>query len=127
MAGPVRLIEARRVVEIGTQQGGSARAIAVGMANSTEAKIITFEISPDGSGVLVRHPIIQAHRPDAIPEPAFGACVAESGAARLDFAYVDAAHDLRPTLRSFLICSGALGAGTVVLDHITPSPEMSKL
>ena len=45
----------------------------------------------------------------------------------MDVAYIDAAHDFWPTLQSFLICSGALGAGIVVLDDITLNPEMSKL
>ncbi len=127
LAGLVRLIEARRVVEIGTHHGGSARAMAVGMANSPEAKIVTFDITPDGSEILARHPIIRAYHLDAVSEPAFEACVAEFGEASVDVAYIDAAHDFWTTLQSFLICSGALGAGIVVLDDIALNPGMSKL
>lgn len=127
LAGLVRLIEARRVVEIGTHHGGSARAMAVGMANSPDAKIVTFDITPDGSEILAHHPIIRAYHLDAVSEPAFEACVAEFGEARVDLAYIDAAHDFWPTLQSFLICSGALGAGIVVLDDIALNPEMGKL
>lgn len=127
LAGLVRLIEARRVVEVGTHQGGSARAMAVGMANSPEAKIVTFDITPDGSEILAHHPIIRAYHLDAVSELAFDVCVAEFGEAKADFAYIDAAHEFWSTLHSFLICSGALGAGIVVLDDITLNPEMCKL
>lgn len=127
LAGLVRLIEARRVVEVGTHHGGSARAMAVGMANSPEAKIVTFDIAPDGSEILARHPIIRAYHLDALSETAFEVCVAEFGGASVDFAYIDAAHDFWPTLQSFLICSGGLGARIVVLDDIALNPEMGKL
>lgn len=41
---------------------------------------------------------------------------------KVDLAYIDAAHDLWPAPRSFLIRGDALGAGIMGLDHIARSP-----
>jgi hypothetical protein len=127
LAGLVRLLGVRRIVEVGTHQGGSARAMAAALKGEEQAKIVTFDVTKDGAELLAGHAIIRAYNLDANSEEAYETCLREFGEPKVEFAYIDAIHDFWPTLNSFLICTGALGADIVVLDDITLNNGMKKL
>lgn len=126
LAGMVRLTGARRVVEVGTHQGGSARAMAAGLAPQP-GKIVTFDISADGVNIIGEHPTIKAFQCDANSEQAYRICLKEFGADKIDFAYIDTTHNFWPTVQSFIVYAELLKADFIVLDDITLNVQMSEL
>jgi hypothetical protein len=126
LAGMVNLTGSRHIVEIGTHQGGSARALAAGLRDPAGGRIVTFDVTTDGAERLSGHPVIRAYSMDANSEPAYDLCIREFGAPKIDLVYIDAAHSFWPTLSSFLIYGSAFRAAFAVLDDITLNPEMQK-
>jgi hypothetical protein len=126
LAGMVNLTRSRHIVEVGTHQGGSARALAAGLQDPAASRIVTFDITTDGATLLADHPVIRAYSLDANSEPAYDVCVREFGAPQIDLAYIDSTHGFWPTLSSFLIYGTALRANFVILDDITLNPEMER-
>lgn len=122
LAGLVRLIDAKTIVEVGTHYGGSARAMAAGF--SSPGKIITFDKTADGAGILAGHPVIQAHTLDANTEDALNIALGEP---HTDLVYLDGAHKFWPTMLNFAIYGDFLRPRFVVLDDIHLSPEMDRL
>src|SRR5437763_10573119 len=59
LASMVFLTSSRRVVEIGTHHGGSARALCAGFREPSVSRLITFDITDEGAKLLADHPIIR--------------------------------------------------------------------
>ena len=124
LAGLVNLLGCRRIVEIGTHQGGSALAMAAGLADAAGGRIVTFDITPDGTARFAGHPVIRAFRLDANSSAAYEACLAEIGDARIDLVYIDAVHDFWPTMLSAAVYGLWMRARFLVLDDITLNAGM---
>src|SRR3954468_22996119 len=60
LAAMVRLTDSRRIVEVGTHHGGSAKALAAGLPDPDHSRIVTFDTTPDGAELLKGHPVITA-------------------------------------------------------------------
>jgi len=127
LAGMVSLTGSRHIVEVGTHQGGSARALAAGLVNPSESRIVTFDVTPHGAKMLEGHQVIRAYQVDANSEAAYDICVNQFGRAAIDLAYIDSAHTFWQTLASFLLYGVAMRANFVILDDITLNPGMQKL
>jgi len=127
LAGAVRLTGARRVVEVGTHQGGSTRALAAGFTDPANSRIATFDITDFGAKMFRDHPVISAFAIDANSEQAFNECVRVFGQPRADLAFIDSTHDFWTTLVSFTVYSNLIRCPLVILDDITLNPQMSRL
>lgn len=127
LAGMVRLTGAQRVVEVGTHQGGSARAMAAAVAAQPGGRVVTFDVTPFGAELLAGHSVVRAYTCDANSQAAVDLVEQNFGDPRIDLAFIDSAHAYWPTLMSFLIYGEALGARWVVLDDVTLNPEMERL
>jgi len=127
LAGMVSITGSRHIVEVGTHQGGSARALSAGLVNTSESRIVTFDVTTHGTTILKGHPVIRAYQVDANSEAAYDICVNEFGTPAIDLAYIDSAHTFWQTLASFMLYGVAMHANFVILDDITLNPGMQKL
>jgi hypothetical protein len=126
LAGMVRLTGARKIVEVGTHQGGSARAMCKGLIEPEGSKLVTFDVTDEGVKSIGDHPILRAYQVDANSEEAYNVCLNEFGTENIDMAYIDTAHDFWPTFLSMQVYGEALDARFIVLDDITLNPEMDR-
>jgi hypothetical protein len=127
LAGIVRVTQARNIVEVGTHQGGSTRALAAGLDPAIDGRIVTFDVTEYGASMFSDHPVISAFTTDANSEKAFDACVRAFGAPKADLVFIDSTHECWTTLLSFTIYSNVIRSPLVILDDITLNPEMKKL
>ncbi|HEY1663434.1 MAG TPA: class I SAM-dependent methyltransferase [Verrucomicrobiae bacterium] len=127
LAGLVKITGARKIVEVGTHQGGSARAMAKAFPGPTAGKILTFDITPYGSQMFAGHPAIRAYNCDANSEAGFNHVIEQFGEPRIDLVFIDGMHDFWFTLMSVLIYGEICAARYIVLDDISLNPEMEKL
>ncbi|HXC36329.1 MAG TPA: class I SAM-dependent methyltransferase [Candidatus Acidoferrales bacterium] len=127
LAGLVKITGARKIVEVGTHQGGSARAMAKALEGSEGGKIVTFDITPDGSQLFKQHQSIRAYTSDANSEEALNHVIEHFGEPRIDLVFIDAVHEFWPTLINVLIYAEICAARFIVLDDITLNPGMEKL
>lgn len=127
LAGMVKVTGALKIVEVGTHQGGSARAMAKALESSEGGKIVTFDITPDGSQLFEGHKVIRAYTCDANSEEAFNHVIEHFGEPRIDLVFIDAVHEFWPTLMNVLIYAEICAARFLVLDDITLNPGMERL
>ena len=127
LAGVVRLTGARRILEVGTHQGGSARALASGFADPANSRLVTFDVTDHGVRMFKGHPSIKAYSFDANSEAAFETCLKEFGGPQIDVAFVDSTHEFWTTLQSFNLSAALLACPIVVLDDITLNESMARL
>jgi hypothetical protein len=127
LAGMVKVTNASRIVEIGTHQGGSTRAMAKALEARNEGQIVTFDVTPYGHEMFVRHDFIRAWTCEANSETAFNHVVEQFGEPRIDLVFIDASHRFWPTLLNVLIYGETCAARFMILDDVTLNPEMSRL
>jgi cephalosporin hydroxylase len=126
LAGMVRILEARRIVEVGTHHGGSTKALAAGLVSPSESRIVTFDPNPEASRMLLNHPVIRAHPLDANTQEAIDAA-SEGVDGSCDLVYIDSTHDYQSTLHSWLLYGELFAAPVVILDDITLNDSMRAL
>jgi hypothetical protein len=127
LAGAVRLTGSRRIVEVGTHQGGSARALAAGFTDVATSRLVTFDITDYGARMFRDHQVIKALELDSNSEMAFDACMQVFGWPKADLVFIDSTHDFWTTLLSFTIYTNVIRCPLVILDDITLNPQMSRL
>jgi len=127
LAGLVQITQARRIVEIGTHQGGSTLAMAKALEKTGEGKIVTFDVTPFGAQMFKDHDFIKAYTCDANSEKAFNLVAEEFGGKRVDLVFIDAIHQFWPSLLNVLIYGETFAARFIVLDDITFNDEMKRL
>lgn len=127
LAAMVNLTGSRHIVEVGTHQGGSAKALAAGLVNPAESRIVTFDVTAYGAKMLEDHAVIRAYAVDANSEAAYDICVRQFGTPKIDLAFIDSAHVFWETLSSFMLYGSVMRADFVILDDITLNPGMQKL
>ena len=127
LAGITRLTGARRIVEVGTHQGGSTRALAAGLSEPSRSRIVTFDVTDFGAKTFAGNQVIHAHVLDANSEAAFDTCVREFGEPRIDLAFIDTTHEFWTTVQSFMLYAEMIECPLVVVDDITLNDRMAKL
>lgn len=127
LAGMVRVTGARKVVEIGTHQGGSALAMAKGFADPDSSRLVTFDITEFGANMFRGHSHIRGYQLDANSEAAYDSCREVFGSDTIDFIYIDTTHLFWPTFLSMQIYVEGFSPQFAVLDDITLNPEMERL
>jgi predicted O-methyltransferase YrrM len=125
LAGFVRLTSAKRIIEIGTHQGGSTRALFAGLTSPDQSRIVTVDITPDGTRMFSGHQTITPLMLNANSAECHAACLGVVGHAGVDLSYIDADHRLQPTLINFALYGILSKATFVVLDDITLTQEMA--
>lgn len=127
LAGLARLVEARRIVEVGTHQGGSTRALASGFVDPAMSRLVTFDVTDFGARIFKGHQTVRAYTLDANSESAFDTCLREFGEPRIDLAFIDSTHAFWTTYQSFNQYAGMIDCPLVVLDDITLNESMVRL
>lgn len=125
LAGLVRAIGARTVIEIGTNCGGSALAMAAGM--SSAGRIVTIDISDFSDPYLREHPSIRKIEGDANSIEVIEATLAAVGTDTVDLVYIDAAHSCLPTLLNYCIYGALFRPRLVAIDDITLYQTMTRM
>lgn len=124
LAGMIRITRARRVIEIGTHEGGSTRAMARGLTAPTESKIVTFDVTSVGVKRLRDHPTIEAYTVDANSQEAIDICLKQFGGPYVDLVFIDCEHRFSSTLGIFCLYTTIFSPDFVILDDITLNEEM---
>jgi hypothetical protein len=127
LAGFVRCARCSRIIEIGTHQGGSARAMKAGLAFPERSRIVTFDVTPDGAEMLAADRVIHAITMDANTEAGMDASIEALGGRAPDLVYIDAVHYAWPSLQNFWIYGVGLAARYVIFDDIYANESMKKL
>jgi hypothetical protein len=126
LAGIVRLLGARRIVEVGTHHGGSTKALAAGLISPTHSRIVTFDPNPEGSRMLSNIPAIHAYALDANAKEAIETVKQELGVS-CDLVYIDSTHDYQSTLHSWLLYVELFSSPIAILDDVTLNDSMRAL
>jgi hypothetical protein len=121
LAGIVRLTGARSIIEIGTHQGGSTKAILAGIKDLKGSSIVTFDVTPYGAAIFEDHPVVKAYAMDANSPEAHG--IARRNM-RPDLVFIDTTHRYETTKQSFQYYGVELGARFILLDDIALNDEM---
>jgi len=124
LAAMAWLTSSRRIVEVGTHDGGSARALCAGFRDRSNSRLVTFDVTDNGAKLLADHSVIRAFTMDGNSEAAFDVCIREFGDPNVDLVYIDAEHRFWPTLLSFLVYGLSLSANFVIIDDIKLNTEM---
>lgn len=125
-AGFVHLINAKKIVEVGTHWGGSTRAMARGFRSLKDSKIVTFDITNFGIDKLQGEPSIRPYMVDANTEKAVKIVMEEFGRSSIDLAYIDTAHQFWPTIQSFALMGAIFRPRFVILDDIMLNDSMKE-
>lgn len=115
LAGLARLLDAKRIVEIGTFHGGSAKALSRG---APKAEVVTVDIISRASGAFREFPNITQVIGDST-EPA----TARRVGGPADLVFIDSLHTYRQTKDNLRLYVGQY----VVLDDIRLNDGMARL
>ncbi len=127
LAGLVRLTHAKKVLEVGTHQGGSSRSMAKGFADPGSSRIVTFDVTPDGAASFAGDPLVKAYTMDANAESASSSALGDFGGSSIDMAFIDSTHEFWTTLQSFATVSTVFRCPLIVVDDITLNPSMARM
>jgi hypothetical protein len=127
LAGISRLTGARRVLEVGTHQGGSTQALLSGLVAPNESRIVTFDTSAFGAEIFAGHPVVRAYTMDGNSQGAVEACIRDFDGTRIDMAFIDSTHDFWTTLQSIALYGAALCCPLIVLDDVKLNDSMARL
>lgn len=127
LAGMVRLTGARKILEIGTHQGGSTKALCKGLVAPSDSRVVTFDVTPYGSEIFSGDPVVRAFTMDANTESALEKSLQEFGGSNIDLAFIDSTHDFWTTFQSISLYTSAFKCPVVIIDDITLNPSMAKL
>ena len=127
LAGITRVTKARRVLEVGTHQGGSTRAIARGLSEQSGSRVVTFDVTRDGAEMFMQDPVVHAFTMDGGTEAAMDAALTVFGSPSVDLAFIDSTHEFWSTLNIIALWTTAFSCPLVVLDDITLNPSMRRL
>ena len=127
LAGMVRVLRAKRIIEIGTHQGGSARAMAAGLFDPENSRVVTFDPNPFAANLFTGHPVIRAYALDGNSETAIRMCRDDLGGMNADMTFIDSTHDFPSTLHSWLLYAELIRTPVIVLDDVTLNDSMRSL
>src|ERR1017187_9206126 len=126
LAGFVRSQNCKRIFEIGTHFGGSINSMLRGIADQSEAQVVTVDIT-DLNPTFYKTQGVTKIIGDANSEGVIKMAVTTMGDAPIDLLYVDAAHDFVPTLINLGLYIFLLRPRFVVIDDIVLNDGMRSL
>ncbi|CAO3441348.1 O-methyltransferase [Azospirillum endophyticum] len=125
LAGLMQGLECRRVVEIGTEFGESALAMAQGMGGSGEL-LVTIDLI-DRIGEFNPPPMVKRIVGDAAAPATIRRVLDLCDGRPIDVLFVDSAHHYAETIAHFSIYAVLLRPKLVILDDIVLSETMAML
>jgi len=126
LAGLVKEVGVRRVLEIGTHSGGSALAIQKGFEGEP-GLIVTVDITRASNRTLQNHQNIVKVRGDANKPRVVDKVLSAFGERPIDMIFIDGDHKFYPALVNYSVYSALLRPKVVCLDDITLNEEMRRL
>jgi predicted O-methyltransferase YrrM len=126
LAGLARITRARRIVEVGTHFGGSARAFAEGQrAAGLLADVLTFDVADRAGPPVLDDPGVERVLADVRTPAGAAALRAWAGQEPVDIAYVDALKDGAFVDETVAALAG-LDVGWLVLDDIFDNRDIGR-
>lgn len=125
LAGLVRHIGAKRVLEIGTWRGESALALAAGL-NTSDGMVVTVDMVDNAQGIPAP-PQLTRIIGNAVHPRTIQKVLDVFGAGPIDILFVDSAHEYGETIAHMGIYMALLQPALVVLDDIVLCEPMAKL
>jgi predicted O-methyltransferase YrrM len=124
LSGLCRVVRARRVLEIGTDFGGSILAMRRAI-DGADRTLVTVDISDASDEQLAGHPEIVKIRGDCRGAETIGRVI-ERLSPPIDLLYIDTEHDFENTMASYAIYNSLLAPRHLVFDDITLNDEMRR-
>lgn len=128
LCGFVRSQRLTRILEIGTNSGGSIMSISKGLREEdiADSRLVTVDIIRKNDEGFKKYPHIRRIDGDSLDEGIAGKAVA-SFDGEVDLVYIDSLHEYEHTKKNIDIYAGKLNPRYVILDDIRQCDEMRKL
>lgn len=120
--GLCRVIEARRILEVGTDYGGSILAMRRAIEGD-EFAIVTVDITNASDQQLASYPEILKIQGDCRSRETISKVLGRLSPG-LDLLYIDTEHDFNATMASYAIYNSLLAPKYLVFDDINLNDEM---
>lgn len=120
--GLCRVVKARRILEIGTDHGGSILAMRRAVEGAVFS-LVTVDTTNASDEQLGLHPEIVKIQGDSRSEDVI-ARVLDCLSPAIDLLYVDAAHDFECTMASYAIYASLLEPRYLVFDDVSLNEQM---
>jgi predicted O-methyltransferase YrrM len=123
LAGLVRMLDFRRILEIGTHYGGSISAMLRSIEDPSGSKLVTVDrVDTRRAPAGVVSVIGDCNGQEVVQE-----VVLEFGAKPIDFLFIDADHRFTPTLSNLGVFASLLRPTYIALDDILLNRDMSAM
>jgi hypothetical protein len=126
LAGLVKHLGIRRVLEIGTHSGGSAVAMEKGFVDG-DGLIVTVDITKESDRYLSSHPSIIKVRGDANKEKVVYNVLDALDWQPVDLLFIDGDHKFFPALLNYSMFATLVSPCIVCLDDILLNAQMTRL
>jgi predicted O-methyltransferase YrrM len=128
LAGLVRSLDLRRVLEIGTHWGGAIMSMSRGLRDpdSGETQLVTVDVTDRNTEGFRAYPRITRITGDSFDRHVVDA-VASSFRGPVDLVFIDTIHTYRPTHHNIAIYANRFAPRLVVLDDIHINSSMDRL
>ena len=128
LAGFVRSGRLKRVLEIGTNSGGSIMSISNGLHKDDVAsgRLITVDIIRKNDEGFKKYPHIKRIHGDSLKKDVVEKVV-ESFDGEIDLLYIDSLHEYDHTKDNINVYAGKLNPRYVILDDIRQCDDMKRL
>lgn len=126
LAGLVKEVGIRCVLEIGTHSGGSALAMQKGIGDAS-GFIVTVDVTKASDKTLKSHSNIVKIRGDSNKPKVVDQIVDAFGGRQVDMLFIDGDHKFFPGLLNYSIYTTLLRPKIICLDDITLNEEMMRL
>jgi len=126
LAGLVKELGIRRVLEIGTHSGGSALAMQKGFEGES-GMIVTIDITRASDRILREQKNIVKVRGDANKPKVIDKVLTALDGQPVDLMFIDGDHKFHPALVNYSVYSTLLRPKVICLDDITLNAEMLRL
>ncbi len=128
LAGLVRIENLTRILEIGTNYGGSIMSMSKGLGkdNLSDSLLVTVDIVKINEEGFKKYPNIQRVCGDSLDEKIIEKTVGSFNKG-IDLLYIDSLHEYEHTKNNIYIYGKKLDPRYVVLDDIRQCDDMKKL
>jgi len=128
LAGFVKLEKLTRILEIGTNYGGSIMSISKGLHENdiADSRLVTVDIIHKNEEILKEYPHIKRIKGDSLDEDVVKKTV-EFFDKEIDLIYIDSVHEYEHTRKNINVYAGKLNPHYVILDDIRQCDDMKRL
>ncbi len=128
LAGLVRTLDLRRVVELGTHWGGAIMAMWHGLRDPASAanRLVTVDVALKNVDGFRRYPHIRRITGDGLDDRVLDE-IARFVEPPVDVVFVDAEHDYRRTRHAIAVYASRLAPRFMILDDIHLNHSMDRL